>query len=146
MKTRLFMSLVVTGLFLTSCGGGSLKYSGIYDVNDKWSSSKTDLGTGSLDYELIIIPDGADGVILMNVNKTLNRVRAKVKGDEIVIEKQTLQSVSGKTYTVSGKTGKLVDNKLLLTFVYSDVDHANSIGEITCDITGTKEKMEPSKM
>ena len=138
MKTKWMIPIVVLGLFYVSCGPASFKFSGIYSVSDSWTSSKTDIGTGNLEYDLTIVPDGNDGVILMNVNKTLNRVKAKVKGDELIVEKQVAVSSSGKAYAVLGQTGKLSDNKLVLKFSYSDTEYANGIGEITCEITGTK--------
>src|SRR5438045_893345 len=119
MKKQLTAIILLTVILIAGCGKSirpSDKFSGTYPVKDSWSSTKTDIGSGNLAYDLIIVPDGEDGIILMNVNKTLNGVKGKVKDNQFTIEKQTAKSIAGKTYTVMGQTGMLTENKLNLYF------------------------------
>lgn len=146
MKKQISFIIILMLALFAGCGKSerpSDKFSGTYPVKDSWSSTKSEIGNGNLAYDLIIVPDGDDGVVLMNVNKTLNGVKGKVKDDEITIEKQTAKSIAGKSYMVMGQTGRLIDNNKLVLFVsYSDEDYGNAIGEVRCDINGTKEKKQ----
>lgn len=141
MRSRIWM-MAVAVLMVASCGKKAkpADVAGAYTVTDSWKSNKELIGNGTLNYDLEIVADGDDGVILMNVNKTLNGVKARIKGGEIVIEKQTLASASGNLYDVLPGTAKIVDDKLLVTFTYTDEARANGIGEVKCDIMGAKSK------
>lgn len=139
MKTRLL--ILAAGLMMFSACGKKLKptdVAGSYAVADSWKSSIEMIGTGNLNYDLDIVADGEDGVILMNVNKTLSGVKGKLKGDEILIDKQTIASPSGNLYDVLPGKAKIMDQKIMLTFTYSDEERANGIGKVTCDIMGSK--------
>jgi hypothetical protein len=145
MKKQISFIIILILAIFAGCGKSerpSDKFSGTYPVKDSWSSTKTLIGSGNLAYDLIIVPDGDDGVVLMNVNKTLNGVKAKVKDNQFTIEKQIAKSIAGKSYTVMGQTGMLTENKLNLYFSYSDEDYGDAIGEVRCDISGTKEKKQ----
>ncbi len=141
MKGRIAVVLIAA-LLMGSCAKKLTPkdVAGSYAVADSWKSNKELIGTGSLSYDLEIVADGDAGVILMNVNKTLNGVKGLLKGDEIVIDKQTIASASGNLYDVLPSTGKIIDNKIVMTFMYSDEARANGIGEIKCDIIGSKGK------
>ena len=145
MKTKLCLLTAVLFLFAIGCGKKekpSEKFSGTYKVIDQWSSSKAEIGTGTLNYDLTIVPDGDEGVLLMNVNRTFNGVKAKVTDDAITIPSQPITSGSGTSYMINGYTGKLSENNLTLSFVYSDALYGYSVGEVTCAITGAKPKKE----
>lgn len=122
------------------------KLSGVYKVVDNWSSSKTLIGSGTLQYDLIITPSGDDGIILMNLNRTLNGIKATVISDnEFTIPTQSTTSAAGNQYTVNGYRGKLTGNSLDLKFAYGDDLYASAIGTVDCAITGTKEKSASEK-
>lgn len=141
----IIMLLMFTALFISGCSKerASDKFSGTYTVSDTWSSSK--VGTGNLDYDMIIVPDGDEGIMLMNVNKTFSGVKAKVSDETITIPSQQISSNAGTKYTINGYTGKLKENKLDLTFVYSDALYGYAVGEVQCVISGTKQKSSSDK-
>lgn len=142
MKTKLFiLSAVLTMIFIAGCGQKpSQKFAGVYSVTDDWKSSKTAIGSGNLEYDMTVVPDGDDGVLLMNVNKTFNSIKASVEGETMTVNSQIVSSNSGTKYKINGYTGKLKDNKLDLKFVYSDALYGDAVGEVECTITGTKPK------
>lgn len=150
MKKQLtFVIILAAALFLFGCGKKerpSEKLSGVYKATDNWSSNKTVIGSGTLQYDLIITPDGEDGLILMNVNRTLNGIKATVINDnEFTIPTQNATSAAGKQYTVNGFRGKLTGNSLDLKFTYGDDLYASAIGTVDCAITGTREKSSSEK-
>ena len=144
MKSKLIVLSVMLALFIISgCGKkDNQKFAGVYSVTDDWKSSKTALGNGSLEYDMTVVPDGDEGtdVLLMNVNKTFNSVKATVEGDNITVNSQITTNISGTKYKINGYTGKLKDNKLDLKFVYSDALYSDAVGEVECSISGTKPK------
>lgn len=144
-KHFIYFFLIAVLLFASGCGKKEKpneKFIGTYKVTDDWKSSRTEIGSGSLKYDLIIVPDGEDGLLLMNVNKTLNSVKAKVTDDIFTIPYQTSVSSTGKTYNVNGFTGKIVGDKLELKFAFNEDALYSGIGNVDCNINGTKEKKE----
>ncbi len=142
MKAKLIiLSVMLTLIIISGCGKkDNEKFAGVYSVSDDWKSSKTIIGSGNLEYDMTVVPDGDDGVLLMNVNKTFNSVKATVEGESITVGSQIIQSVSGTKYKINGYSGKLKDNKLDLKFVYSDALYGDAVGEVECNISGTKPK------
>ena len=132
-------------MFVSGCGkvSASKKFVGTYTVSDAWSSSK--VGTGNLNYDMMITSDGDDGILLINANKTFSGVKATVSDDQITIPSQQITSNAGTKYMINGYTGKLKDNNLDLKFVYSDILYGSAVGEVECTITGTKQKSSSDK-
>ena len=142
MKSKLFIILFALVFIFCSCGkkeNPNAKFVGTYSITDSWGSSNSLIGSGTLEYTLTITDDGEDGIILNNVNKTLDGIKAKVSNDSFMISKQTVNSKSGKTYDVDAKTGTLSNNTLRIDFGYNDIDYGNLIGYIYCIISGKKE-------
>lgn len=142
MKLRLFIVLFSASLIMFSCGkkeNPNAKFVGSYKVTDTWGSSKSELGSGTLDYTITITADGESGIIINNFNKTLNNVKAKVSNDSFYVAKQTATSPAGKTYDVDEKAGTVSNGKLKIDFGYSDLDHGDLIGYIYCIIEGEKQ-------
>ena len=136
----LFSIILISGCSKEPAGK---KFAGTYTVTDAWKS--TTVGSGNLAYDMMVVADGDDGIMLMNVNKTFSGVKAKVSSDEITVGSQMISSNAGTKYQINGYTGKLKDDKLDLKFVYSDVLFANAVGEVECTITGTKQKTSSDK-
>ena|SRR6266540_2088993 len=146
MKLKLIILLsVFSVIFISGCSkeSASKKFAGTYTISDSWTSTK--VGSGNLDYDMIIVPDGDEGIMLMNVNKTFNGVKANVSEDQITVPSQQISSNAGTKYTINGYTGKLKDNKLDLKFVYSDALYGYAVGEVECTINGTKQKTSSDK-
>lgn len=142
-KHFLYLLLIIAAVSMFGCGKAQhpgYKFTGIYSVEDQWTSSKEFIGSGDLEYDLIIVPYGEDGVMLMNVNKTLNRVKAKIDGDKFVIQKQTVKSAADKSYSVVEQSGTLTENELEIDFEYNDSNYGDLIGTIQCKIKGKLEK------
>lgn len=142
-KHLLYLLMLIMAVSMFGCGKSQhpgYKFTGLYSVEDQWKSSKELIGNGNLEYDLIIIPYGEDGVMLMNVNKTLNKVKAKIDGDKLVFQKQTVKSAADKSYSVAEQTGTISENKLEMDFEYSDSNYGDLIGTVTCKITGKLEK------
>ncbi len=141
MKFKMFIVLFFVSLVLFSCGkkeSPNAKFVGSYKVTDTWGSSKSELGSGTLDYTMTITADGENGIIIDNFNKTLDGVKAKVSNDSFMVAKQTVKSKAGKSYDVDEKSGSITNGKLKIDFGYSDLDHGNAIGYIYCIIEGDK--------
>ena len=143
-KTYLLAFLLICTFVIGSCGKKeevkpNAKFLGTYQVKDVWGSSKSEIGSGSLDYVLTIKPSGDSAVIIDNINKTLMGVKGTVKGDSILIEKQTSKSSSGTTYDVDPETGVLTGKMLKLNFGYHDLDRANAIGYVVVTMDGVKD-------
>ena len=146
MKIKLIILLsVLTVVFISGCSkvSPSKKFVGTYTVTDAWSSSK--VGTGNLNYDMMITSDGDEGILLINANKTFSGVKATVNDDQITIPSQQITSNAGTKYMINGYTGKLKDNNLDLKFVYSDMLYGAAVGEVECTITGTKQKSSSDK-
>jgi hypothetical protein len=150
MKTKLaVLSFCIAVFIVFGCGkkkeNPNAKFTGTYKVHDTWGSSKEFIGSGSLDYDLTITAEGEDGIILNNVNKTLDGIKAKVSGDSIIIKKQTVKSKAGKSYDVDEKTGTVTNNSLSLIFGYDDLDHGDAIGYIYAELSGVKNPSSSEK-
>ncbi len=135
----LIFTFVVTGCGKKEVVKPNAKFLGTYQVKDIWGSSKPELGSGSLEYVLTIKPSGDTAVIIDNVNKTLVGVTAKVKGDSLLIDKQTAKSSSGTTYDVDPEVGVLSGKDLKLNCGYNDLDRANLIGYVVVTMDGVKD-------
>ena len=143
-KTYLLTFLLICAFVVSGCGKKEVvkpnaKFIGTYQVKDVWGSSKSEIGSGSLEYVLTIRPSGDSAVIIDNVNKTLMGVKGKVQGDSLIIEKQESKSAAGKTYDVDPETGVIKGNKLTLNFGYHDLDKGNLIGYIVVTMDGVKD-------
>ncbi len=139
-------AMILTAVMLFGCSKKeevkpNAKFIGTYQVQDVWGSSKYEIGSGRLEYELTIRPNGDSSVIIDNVNKTLLGVKASVRGDSLFIEKQTAKSSSGTTYDVDIEEGVLTGNNLKLDFIYSDLDRGNLIGLIAVTMDGVKDSV-----
>ena len=142
MKTKLFVVLLSALFVFYSCGKkekANVKMAGSYKVSDSWGSSKSEIGSGTLEYTMTITADGDDGIIVNNVNKTLDGVKATVSNDSFHVKKQSVKSKSGKTYRVDEKSGTIKGNELKIDFGYDDLEQDNAIGYIYCIISGNKE-------
>lgn len=143
MKLKLFLTVFLMMFVFFACSKKekpNAKFIGTYQTSDSWGSSKPEIGSGSLEYVMTIKADGEDGekVILSNVNKTLDGVKGTIKGDSLIIEKQTAKSNSGKTYQVDNAVGTLSGNTLKIEFGYDDLDYGNAIGYIFSYVSGIK--------
>lgn len=149
MKTKLIIiTLAISMLFVFGCKKKELpnaKFVGTYKVTDTWGSSKSEIGSGTLEYTLTITADGEDGIILDNVNKTLFGIKAKVSGDSLIVQKQTTTSKTGKTYEVDNKSGTMINNKLIIDFGYDDLNYGDAIGYVYAMIRGDKETKSQDK-
>jgi hypothetical protein len=149
-KTYLFTFLLIVTFVIGGCSKKeevkpNAKFLGTYKVNDVWGSSKSEIGSGSLDYEMTIKPSGDTAIIIDNINKTLVGVKGRVQGDSVIIEKQVAKSSSGTSYDVDPETGVLNGNKLTLNFGYHDLDKGNLIGYIVVTMNGVKDSTASSK-
>ncbi|MEO8514732.1 MAG: hypothetical protein ABI543_14325 [Ignavibacteria bacterium] len=143
-KTYLLTFLLICAFVVGGCGKKEVvkpnaKFIGTYQVKDVWGSSKSELGSGSLEYVLTIRPSGDSAVIIDNINKTLNGVTGKVQGDSILIDKQTSKSAAGSTYDVDPESGVLTGKNLKLNFAYNDLDRSNMVGYIVVTMDGVKD-------
>ena len=144
MKEKLFVILFALIFIFYSCGkkeNPNAKFIGTYTITDSWGSSNSLIGNGTLEYKLTITADGEDGIIINNVNKTLDGIKAKVSNDSFMISKQTIKCKSGKTYDVDAKTGTLTENILKIDFGYDDISYGDAIGYIYCIMNGKKESV-----
>ncbi len=150
-KTYLLTFLLVCTFVIGGCGKKEVvkpnaKFLGTYQVKDVWGSSKSEIGSGSLEYVMTIKPSGDSAVIIDNINKTLIGVTAKVQGDSILIDKQTAKSNSGTTYDVDPDVGVLTGGKnLKLNFGYNDLDRSNAIGYVVVTMDGVKDSSVSTK-
>jgi hypothetical protein len=149
MKIKLIIiTLALSMIFVFGCKKKELpnaKFVGTYKVVDTWGSSKSEIGSGTLEYTLTITADGETGIILDNVNKTLFGIKAKVSGDSLIVQKQTTTSKTGKIYEVDNKSGTMTNNKLNIDFGYDDLNHGDAIGYVYAMIRGDKEVKSESK-
>ncbi len=142
MKAKTIVILLSAIFIFYSCSkkeSPNAKFVGSYQITDTWGSSKSEIGSGTLDYTLTITADGEDGIIMNNVNKTLDGVKATVSNDSFHVKAQTVKSKAGKTYRVDEKSGTLSGKIFKIDFGYDDLDYGNAIGYIYCIINGTKE-------
>jgi len=142
MKAKLFVILLCSVFVFVSCGkkeNPNAKFTGSYKITDSWGSSKPEIGSGTLEYTMTITADGEDGIIINNINKTLDGIKAKVSADSFMVKKQTVKSKAGQTYDVDEKSGTVTGNSLKIDFGYDDINYSNGIGYIYCIISGTKE-------
>ncbi len=149
-QTKLAVLIVLVLIFAAAgCGKKkevpNAKFLGTYKVNDTWGSSKPLIGSGSLEYEMTITADGENAVILNNLNKTLDGVKAKVSGDSLLISKQTLKSKSGSTYDVDEKVGVLKGSNINIIFGYDDLNYADAIGYVYAELNGVKNSSPSDK-
>lgn len=146
-KLFLTASMILMVFALSSCSKKedvkpNAKFLGTYKVQDVWGSSKEFIGSGRLEYELTIKPNGDSAVFIDNINKTLMNVKANVKGDSLIIESQTAKSSSGTTYDVDPEIGVLTAGKdLHIEFIYHDLDRGNLIGVIAVTMDGLKDSV-----
>jgi hypothetical protein len=145
--TRLLVLLLsVSGSFScrqkTKPGG----VAGIYEVTDAWRETSSygsaddayDFreikDSGRVQYDLGIFPDGEEGLIFMNIHKTISGVKGILNDyGSFSVYEQVITIASGKTYVMHG-WGKLEDNRLDMTFFY----RSGSSGYALCQIEGLK--------
>ncbi len=142
MKSKMLFVLLASLFIFCSCGkkeSPNAKFVGSYKITDSWGSSKAEIGSGTLEYTMTITADGEDGIILNNVNKTLDGIKAKVSNDSFMVKKQVVKSKAGQTYDVDEKSGTLSGSTLKIDFGYDDINYSNGIGYVYCIISGTKE-------
>lgn len=133
-------------VLITGCGKKEVikpnaKFIGSYQVKDVWGSSKPELGSGSLEYELTINAKGDSSVVINNINRTLMGVTAKVSGDSLIIDSQTAKSPAGKSYDVDVQYGYFDDGKLILNCDYNDLYRGDLIGAVAVTMTCTKDSV-----
>lgn len=134
-------------LALSGCGKKesvkpNAKFLGTYKVKDVWASNKTEIGSGSLEYELNIKPNGDSLVTIDNINKTLFGVRGVAKDDTLYILSQTGKSLAGRSYELDEQRGYIDGGKLVLNCDYNDLYIANLIGSVSVTMVGTKNTEE----
>lgn len=117
------------------------KFLGTYQVKDVWGSSKPELGSGSLEYELTIKAKGDSAVVINNINRTLMNVTAMVSGDSLIIDSQTAKSPAGKSYDVDVQYGYFDEGKLILNCDYNDLYRGDLIGAVAVTMTCTKDSV-----
>ncbi len=142
-KIYLATLLLVIGFSLSGCGKKeterpNAKFIGSYMVKDVWASSKPEIGSGSLEYELTIQAKGDSSVVIDNINKTLFGIYGVARGDTLYIASQTGRSKAGKSYDVGEQFGYFSDGKLVLTCDYHDLYLGNLIGSVSATMIGTR--------
>jgi hypothetical protein len=114
------------------------KFLGSYQVKDVWASSKPEIGSGSLEYELTIQAKGDSSVVIDNINKTLFGIYGVARGDTLYIASQTGKSKAGKSYDVGEQFGYFSDGKLVLSCDYHDLYLGNLIGSVSATMVGSR--------
>ena len=134
----LIATFVITGCSKKETEKPNAKFIGSYQVKDVWASNKTEIGSGSLEYEMTIKANGDSSVIIDNINKTLFGVNGVTRGDTLYILSQTGKSKAGKSYDVGEQYGYITDGKLILNCDYHDLYLGNLIGSVSATMVGTR--------
>ncbi len=142
-KYNFAILVIIFTLIFTGCGKKetekpNAKFIGSYQVKDVWASSKPEIGSGSLEYELTIQAKGDSSVVIDNINKTLFGIYGVARGDTLYISSQTGRSKAGKSYDVGEQFGYFSDGKLVLTCDYHDLYLGNLIGSVSATMVGTR--------
>jgi hypothetical protein len=123
--TSLFLFLIVTVLFITSCKKDEVdpreKFVGSYAVSETWTLDGGGSGTDNYNLTISLSSVSSDQVIIENLGNTITaygaqlNVTGTVAGTALAIPTQSI-SVGDYSVTVSG-TGSLNDKLLTINYV-----------------------------